>query len=193
MRNFSRLSVFCAVFAAAALLGSSVCRAEDMDNPEYKSWSKSKPGTVVKMKTSTSASGTDMESETMTTLKEITPDHATVEEANSMTVMGKMQEMPAQPRTIPAKLPKMTGPNPAGDKPAGMEIKESTEDVTIAGQTYHCKCVETKGDSNGMKVNSKILTCEDMPGYRVKMDTKTEGTNMSMTSKSEVTEVKQGK
>jgi hypothetical protein len=160
------------------------------DNPAYKSWAKHKPGTSVTLKNVSEMMGQKTEMEMTSTLVEVTPEKAVVEVKTSMDMGGTKTDMPAQKQEIPAKA---TADQPADPmeaaKKMGAEVKDLGEEtVTVAGNSYKAKVMETKMDQQGMKITSKIWTSEEIPGMLVKMESNTEG-SMTSTNKMEVTNV----
>ena len=164
---------------AVAVILCGVCgvvataRAQGLvDNPQYTSWAKHKPGTSVVMKMTQNVGGMNQNVEVKQTLKEVTPDQATVE--MQMSVGG--QSMPGAPVTIKSKV----SPEEAkfGQLPAGAkaDVKDvGTESVTVGGKTYNCKVAEVTGESQGTKSKGKVWRSDEVPGEIVKMEMNTEG------------------
>jgi hypothetical protein len=176
-----RKTFACALAAAlvvCGVVGTLVAQPaqtqELVDNPQYASWAKHKPGTSVTMKMSQEMGGQSRDMELKQTLKEVKPDEVTVE--LQMTAMG--QSMPPTPLKIKSKVP----PDEAkyGQLPPGAkaDIKEmGNESVTVAGQTYNCKVSEVTGEAEGMKSAGKLWRSDEVPGEVVKMEMNTEGAN----------------
>jgi hypothetical protein len=167
-------------FAATmlALLGiAGFTRAEELvDNPQYLSWAKHKPGTSVVMKMATNMGPQSMNMELTQTLKDLKPEEATIEVKTAMDMGGTKQNMPAQSLPVKAKVT----PTEAklGQLPPGFkgDIKEvGTESVTLGGKTYECKVAEVTSEGQGMKSHGKIWRSDDVPGQMVKMEMTMEG------------------
>jgi len=171
---------------------ASVALCEDMvENPQYKSWSAFKVGTVVKMQMNTSTKVGDMEMATKmamtTTLKELTADKAVVEMVAEMDMNGTKTAMPAQKQEIPAKV--AAG---AASQPAGVTVTkkgEGDEEVAVGDKKYKCHWVENQMTSDQMEGTSKTWTCSDVPGGMVKMVSDTSKPMKSQTTM-ELTEFK---
>ena len=179
---FRRASIAAALFCCVTSAGALAA------NPVYDSWAKHKPGTSVTAATASEASGMKNDIETVTTLKEVTPEKVVVEMKMSMSVMGNKTEMPAQTMEIPAAASATATPgNPAGQAPAA-DSKTSEEKVTVAGKEYAATCTQSKSDQNGMKSETKVWTSPEVPGMTLKMETTTTG-QMASTTKMQVTKI----
>jgi hypothetical protein len=172
----------------------SVALCQDMvDNPQYKSWSAFKVGTVLKMQTNSAMTMGDKEmvtKMTMTsTLKELTADKAVIEVVTEMDMNGTKTAMPAQKQEVPAKVAKV-----ADSQPAGVTITkkgEGDEEVAVGDKKYKCHWVENLMTSDQMESTSKVWTCSDVPGQTVKMVSETTKPMKSKTTM-EVVEFKAG-
>ena len=169
---------FARALAAALVVGAvtvAAAQAQDLvDNPQYTSWAKHKPGTSVTMKMTQAQGGQNRDMELKQTLKEVKPDEVTVE--LQMTAMG--QSMPGTPLKIKSKVT----PDEAkyGQLPPGAkaDVKEvGNESVTVGGQTYNCKVSEVTGEAEGTKSNGKLWRSEEVPGEIVKMEMTSDGAN----------------
>ena len=150
-----------AALFCVALLVPGVCVAGNVDNPEYKAWSKFGVGSMVEYKVQSEAAGTKTESTMTTTLVEKTDEKIVLETKTKMVVAGNEMTMPAQKRDVPATIDQPEG---QGDGP---EATEGKEDVEAAGKTLSCKTTETVNESNGMTTTSKVWQCADVPGGMV--------------------------
>jgi|SRR5579872_3380171 len=146
-------------------------------------WGSFKVGSYETTKTSTTAAGNTMATEIKMTLVALTADKATVETAT--TVMGNTTkanvDIPLTATQTPNTPPNGTAPNAT--------VKSGNETLTIAGKSLACKWTETEADSNGNHVTSKIWMSEEVPGFVVKMVSKTTG-SATMEMSSEVTDYK---
>jgi hypothetical protein len=180
-------------FAMTASLLAALCcavgnvSAEDVElveNPQYASWAKHKPGTAVVMQMTTNAQGQAMNMEITQTLAELTPDKAVIEVKTAMDMMGQKQEMPSQKVPVNAKVGKAEAAK--ANLPQGVdgETKEvGTETITVAGKGYECKVTEFAGEQQGIKTKGKVWRCDQVPGGVAKVDMTFEGAqagNMSM-------------
>jgi len=172
-RCLSAVSVFViALFACAGL-----ARAEDLvANPQYAAWAKFKPGTMITMKMATTAGPQNMNMQIVQTLKEVTPDKASVDVATKMDMGGQTRDMPAQTVNVDAKVTKDKAAQ--AEMPPGMkgDVKQlGNEDVTVGGKTYTTKVSEFSGEQQGMKVKGKAWRSDEVPGGVVKMESSFEG------------------
>jgi hypothetical protein len=174
-----RTSVRNLLAASLVLATSSLCFAEQIDNPSYKAWAKFKPGTTVTLKGENDMAGNKTESEMTTTLVELTPEKAVVEMKMSMVMAGSKTDMPASKSDVPAKIEKVAA-DPAATPKA--DVKESSETIDIAGKKIKCKVTESKSDANGMNTVSKAWTSDEVPGGLAKSETTMSGA-MAGTSK----------
>jgi hypothetical protein len=180
---------FAALFVVAVV--SAPAWADSYENPLYKSWSKFKKGTVVTAKQSSDVAGQKTDTTTVYTLIELTADNATVEVVSTSKVGG--QEFKSAPFKMENK--KLLD-LPSGKKKEDMEkpdglVDQGEEKLKIAGKEYKAKWVKVKTKNNGIDVDSKIWTSDEVPGLTVKMETKTSGTGFSSVTTMEVIEIKQ--
>jgi hypothetical protein len=170
-----RIGMRAMVAVGMILAGGAVCSAADqIDNPQYTAWAKFKPGTSVTTKMVSDAAGQKTEMEITTTLVEVTAAKLVLEAKTSMSAGGQKMEMPAQKTDVAAKVDKPAAVAVAPDAPKG-EVKESTDEVEVMGKKVKCKVMETKTTANGMNINSKTWTSDEIPGGMVKMETKMDG------------------
>lgn len=164
--------------AVAAIIVSTVATtdAQQVDNPEYKSWSGFKAGAWVKFKMVSEAGGTKTEMEQTVKLVEMTPAKAVVE--TGMVAAGN--KLPAQKRDIPAKITIETAKAPKDvkvSKPA-----EGDEDVDVGGKKVKAHWVESTTEASGYKTVAKVWQAKGVPGGTVKMEARTTGAVSSKTS-----------
>jgi hypothetical protein len=171
MRNFAIVAAL-----GFALFASRTARAEDIDNPEYLSWKGCKAGSFVQTKTVMDGA-MKMETESTTTLVEITAEKAVVETKGKMHMGANVIDQPAQKRDIPAKVKKVEGGEAKGEKP-----KEGEETVKVDGKDVKAHWTESHTEANGSKTDTKVWQSKDVPGLMVKMESKTTGpANSTMT------------
>ncbi|MBI5724474.1 MAG: hypothetical protein HZA50_10985 [Planctomycetes bacterium] len=161
-----------AVFCGAVL-------AEDLvDNPGYAMWSKHKPGTTVKYKTTVTAPNMNNTTETTQTLKEVTADKVVIEMA------VPSMNTPPMKSDIPAKIAKDKLPeNMANCK----ELGKGDEEIKVGDKAYKCQWKEyevtIQAGEQKFVTKSKVWICNDVPGGVIKTATETTG---AMASKSEM-------
>lgn len=175
------------VRSLATVLVAIGCSAAGVALPstggQYESWAKHKPGTRVVMSGVMEMQGMRNESEQIYTLLEVTPEQVVLEAKHAAMAMGQRRELPGQRITIPAVVK-----DTVTTKPAGMDIQESREQVTILGKTYDARCVTTSGSQNGMAVSVKTWSSPDVPGTILKVEMTTT-TEPKMTQRSELTKI----
>lgn len=166
--------------AAALVLGlfAAAAYAEQVDSQAYSAWAKFKPGAMVKYEQATKAAGQDVPGTMTMTLKEVTPDHVTVEMTMSMNMGGQVMTMPAQTQTIPAKVEK--GDPMSGEPPADAKVETGEETVEAAGQSYDTKRTKTSMTHDGQEVVATVWQSDAVPGGMVKMHS-TVGDSMTTT------------
>jgi hypothetical protein len=168
--NGKRTTILLALGLAMTLIGNRIARAdgEMVDNPEFTSWAKFKVGTAVTYSRQMSMGGDQRTMDTTSTLTEVTPDHVTLENKTTMSVNGTVQNIPAQTRTINAKVAKGSRPDEPHDGDAKPET--GTEDIQAAGKTFSCKWMKITRSEKGTTVTMKFWRSDDVPGGLVKMD-----------------------
>src|SRR4051812_24741841 len=101
LRLLALFAVFTTCLACAGL-----ARAEDLvDNPQYVSWAKQKPGSTLTYSMNNNAGGQQMTGTVVHKLIEVTPDQVTVEMTTNMQVMGQSHTGPPIKATYKAKVP----------------------------------------------------------------------------------------
>jgi len=124
---------------AVAILLPSAAQDEKVDNPEYKAWSKLKPGAWVKLTLESNLGAMKMQSEMVAKLKELTATEAVLEQATTMNLGGTKQEQVAT-RSVPAKISKGT----MSDGAKVEETGKGEEELEIKGAKVKCEWVEMK-------------------------------------------------
>lgn len=147
------------------------------DNP---GWNSFKPGSWVKLKSTTDMTVAGHKNTTSTEMKETlvskTADKAVVE--TESTVMGTTSKTKAE---IPLKSDaKGTAQNP---------VKMGSESISVAGKTFKCRTFEIQSEANGMKTNTKTWIADEVPGGLVKSESTSTG-SMSMKSTMELVDFK---
>lgn len=186
MRRFGLL-----VLTLLAIAAANAVAQETLDNPEYATWKKYKKGTSITTKTTSVSAGQTAEILSTTTLVEVGDDKMVVEMTGVTKAAGMEFKVPPTKRDIPKTytLPKGTAkPDANAVKPPGT-FDEGTETLKIAGVEMKTKWYKFKSETAGLKTESKMWVCEDVPGSMVKMEATTSGTFASE-SKIEVIEFK---
>jgi hypothetical protein len=174
-----------------ALAAGPAPAQETVDNPEFATWSKFKPGTSITIKSTTTANGMATELAMTVTLVEVGTDKVVLETSGVTKAMGMEFKLPASKRdspktiTLPKDVPKPPAP---GAKPEGT-YEEGTETVKAAGTEFKTKWYKTKAEAGGVKTESKMWISDDVPGTVVKMESKSSGAATAET-KFELTEFK---
>jgi len=173
-------AVSCLMLACASV------RAEQQENPAYKSWAKYKPGTSTTMVTSSDAGGQVSKTQTKSTLAEVAADKVVVDVVMSMEAAGQKMDMPAQKMEVPKmiEVPKAAPDAPVAGQPAmpKADTKTSDADVTVGAGTFKAKLTESTMDIAGSKTSSKVWMSDDVPGGMVKMEATTDGAMKSKTT-----------
>jgi hypothetical protein len=182
------------VATSAALLALAAGLAladETIDGPEFHSWSKFKPGTSITFKATTTAAEASSEATMTVKLLEVADEKVVLETSGVTKVAGMEFKVPTSRRdstktiTIPKGVPKPPKP---GDKPDGT-YEEGTETIKAAGQEFKTRWYKTKTEIGGVKIESKMWICEDVPGTMVRMESKSTGASTA-DSKFELVEFK---
>ena len=152
-----------------ALSAAATARAEMVENPQYKVWSKFGVGSV-----STVSGDWNMNNQkvTMTSTRKLVEkadDHVTLEVSDTMDFGGQSRTMPARKVNVPAQAEKKD------------VAKTGTEDVTAAGKTFSCTVYEMQDlVSAHPDVKTKFWINADVPGGIVKMLVNTPRGEMTM-------------
>jgi hypothetical protein len=169
--------VTCAAAVLLALAAGPARADETTDGPEFRSWSKFKPGTSITFKATTTAAEANTEAIMTVKLLEVTDDKVVLETSGVTKVAGMEFKVPTSKRdstktiTIPKEVPKPPKP---GEKPDGT-YEEGTETIKAAGQEFKTKWYKTKAEIGGVKIESKMWISEDVPGTMVRMESKSTG------------------
>ncbi len=184
MRNFAFGSLCLLVVASPGLT------QEKIDNPEFASWAKFKPGTSITLKTSNAMGQIKSETAITTTLLEVADEKLVVEMTVVSSVNGMEFKSPPTKREVPKSVTLPAGtPKPDPNKKAEGLVEEGTETLKISGMDVKAKCFKIKSKVNGIEVESKSWISDDVPGGLVKSETTTTGAMPTML-KMELTEFK---
>src|SRR5262245_60742421 len=161
-----------ALVALVCVAGS--VRAEDIDNPEFTSWSKFKKGTSITMKSTTSTDkfGSSVNLKT-TTLVEVGADKLQVETIFVTSVNGKDSKATLPKREInkTTRLPSgVKKDDVKGGKPPGT-YEEGTETVKVGDAEIKTTWYKsTKVDPLGTKTETKTWMSDEVPGGIVRLE-----------------------
>jgi hypothetical protein len=138
---------------------------EMVDNPQYKHWSKFKPGSYVVMKITTAA-GKGSETTTTYTLKKVTPAAVSLEIKTAVQAAGQNMEMPPAIQEVQAKITRAQfekQENKRGEREKGEET------LRIAGKELKTQWVYSMFGHNGRVHKNRVWTCDEIPGRVAKM------------------------
>ncbi len=169
----------CVAAIAVAAVCTSVFAADLVDNPRYLEWSKYKPGTLVRMDMTTEAAGQNVKMSMTTTLKEVTAEKVILEMKTAMDMPG----MAPQVKTVtePAKIEKaQIKPTSPEQMPNCKVVNKGTEDVKVGDKTFKCNWYEVEIEQQGMKMTSKMWTCDEVLDKMVKSESKMDMGKTSM-------------
>lgn len=169
------------------LLVGAVSAAEMVDNPQYVSWSKQKPGTKIIQQNQMTAQGVAMSQDITQTLIAVTPEKATVEIAVTMEMMGQKHEQ-KQKQDIAAKVEK--GKEYLAADAQGTVKSLGKESLSIGGKDYECEVIEVSGENKQGKFTGKLWNSLQVPGNLAKMEMSM-GSPASTTTKLTVTQIEQ--
>ena len=151
------------LFAAtvvAVLVAPTIGSAETVESPIYKSWARTKVGTVVTVKSVTRMKGDTIESSIRYTLVALSPEMATLEAVASS---GGVE---SSPRKLEYRrdFPLFPGLKKEDiGKPDGA-TENGREPLTMAGQVYPTQWYVTKGKTEAGESIARTWTSEDVPG-----------------------------
>lgn len=149
---------------------------ELVENQQYQSWAKHKPGTQVNASMTMNVQGQQIKSEITQKLVEVTPEKAVIEVSTKMNVPGVNVPPQTQKQEVPAKVAASKADISALPEGVTGEVKEvGNEKVTIDGTEYDCKVSEFTGEQNGVKMTGKVWSSMELPGGTAKVETKATG------------------
>jgi len=182
-KRSSSFGVICAVVILAFPLATvpGVARGEEVDNPQYQAWAKYKPGSTRTL-AGELGKGSGLSMEMTSTLKDVTPEHATLSTKTTVNMMGQSRQRPEVEQPVAARM------QPRDISAAG------EEDVEAAGKTYKCRVFDVRSESSGRAnaaptsqpapSTARIWVSSDVPGGLVKMIVHTPGGDMTLLLKS---------
>jgi hypothetical protein len=163
--------------ALVALAAGPAAAQETIDNGEFTSWSKFKPGTSITTRMTTSTAGMTNEVTTTITLVEVGTDKVVLETSGVTKAMGMEFKLPAAKRDVSKTIPLPKGvkkPAAPGTKPEAA-YEEGMETLKVGGTEVKAKWYKVKSETGGLKSDAKVWTSDDVPGTMVKMEATTTG------------------
>lgn len=155
---------------ATVVVPAPAVPSESVDNPQYHSWAKQRPGTVVVIRAVTRSDGNDAQtvSTTTYTLLEVTPTAVRLRSQQAMKRYDghETNDPPdeyAVSRTV--SVPKSA----AKDQPAAAV----TESVTVGGKVYLARTQKGTASNEAGEVLNQVWLSDDAPGGLVKAVTRT--------------------
>jgi len=139
-----------------ALAAALLCLLQEPTvNPRYEHWASFKVGSWAKSKMLMKMQQMEIETETVTTLMEVTDEKVVVETTTKTKMQGREMALPPRKEEITKK------PDPAKPmKPVG----ESEEEVEVAGKKLKCRVYDWEMDAGGSKAKGKVWTTKEIPG-----------------------------
>lgn len=159
---------FVCCFALFVLAGSA--RAEDVENPEFVSWSKHKKGTVVTLKKIDSASGSGTQWVVTYTLHEVASDHVTIVLQIAIELPEGDMKPIAHQYTVP-KSKKLAKEERAADVRAGKPdgaFDEGKETLDQNGIKLKTRWFKYKTAARGRSWEGQVWLSEDVPNLVVR-------------------------
>ena len=189
MNQFTFLVRSLVALAVAACVAAPVW-AESIENPVFKTWASQKKGTVVTSKMNTVAGTIKSDASLINTLVELTDDVATIEMVTIVTTNGMEFKTPATKIEVKKMIELPAGKTKADfDKPEGL-LDQGTETVKVGGVDYKTKWMTIKTTTNGVEIEAKTWTSDDVPNMLVKMESKAKIMGMDSTTNLELVSVK---
>jgi hypothetical protein len=142
---------------------------------ETADWSKFKPGSYAKYKTTTAVATTKMTGDMKMTLLALNGSKATIE--TEVTTMGQTSKSKAD---LDLNAKPGTAPAAKGQQPAA--VKKGSETLTVAGKSLQCDVYETDSNANGMQMKTRSWVSAQVPGGLVKSVSQTSGAAKSETT-----------
>jgi hypothetical protein len=161
-----------------ALISSA--RADQVDNPAYKSWASQKPGTSISLSTSTTANSQTVKMETKTTLSAVADDKVTVSIDSTMDMNGQKMPIPTQSRDLKKTIDTNATQSPMDITP-DILAKASEESVTVPAGTFKAKVIDINFSQQGANFKGKMWFTNDVPGGIVKSEITSDGAVKSET------------
>jgi hypothetical protein len=181
----------CLASVAALALAVSTAAAEDVENPEFASWSKFKKGTSVALKSISTIAGKPSEQVLTYTLDEVGADKVVITVEVVITVQGNVLKPNPLRQEIPKTLKLATGQkkeDALAGKPAGT-FEEGTEKLKVCGTDVNARWFKFKTEARGVVTEGQVWVSADVPGLVVKRH-QTGGGEVPVTTVTELVEFK---
>jgi len=185
MNSVSRSKLTLVALVLGLMVTCALASAQDLvDNPQYVSWAKQKPGSAVTYSMNNSAGGQQMTGTVVHKLVEVTADQVTVEMTTNMQVNGQSHAGPPMKATYKAKVPAADADQsklPQNVKGTAKEV--GNEKVDAAGKSFDCKVIEYEGTMGAPPhppIKGKIWRSAEVPGGVVKMQSEMQQGAMTM-------------
>lgn len=157
---------------------------ESVENPQYASWAKFPPGTLIVQRTTSETEG--VEGKTVTTLTtkliEVAPEFVKLEsQSSSRRFDGHEETNPPGTFKVPRLLVLPTGMKKEDfGKPAGAK-EQGEEAVAVAGREYKARWYTGKDRNEGGEVSVKTWVSDEVPGTLLKSVSRTTGVKKLVT------------
>jgi hypothetical protein len=132
----------------------AACLQDQMDDPSFKSWAKCKPGSWVKWEMDTGAADKSVTVELLT-LKSVETDKIVLSRKLSTVQDGKSTEIGEFERIMTPTI---------DAKQFGTIVKESDEEIDVAGRKLKCRKLEVDQDRGGMTMKNTIWMSDEVAG-----------------------------
>lgn len=182
------LAASCVVVVAVAPV--HVAAAQEVDNPQYTSWSKFPKGTILKTRSTTRVASRDDQVTTSTTytLTNVTPERVVLEMVVESDATGTKVKNTAQELVIRRAFYLLPGIKKEDlGKPQGA-IAQGEETVQVAGKEYRATWFDTKGSTEVGESLTRTWMSDEVPGRMLKSVVRVP--KITKTTTLEVTELK---
>ena len=175
---------------ALALFSTLLCVQDFDDFNEWNAWKDMGDGSWIVVETVSKTGGTETKMEVKTNRDSMTDEAITL--SSTTTIFMKGVDIPPSTATHEVKKPGKDGTNTYTDCPKckkpykGHSTVKTTKDqkLTIDGKEINCTLMEsefTDCESDKVSSSSKMWLSKDVPGWMVKMESKTGGSETTMT------------
>lgn len=162
---------------ALLVLAAGSARAEDVENPEFASWSKFKTGAAVTHKSISTINGRASEQTQTHTLVEVAADKVVVEMRVTIVVQGNVLKPNAVRQEISKALVIPKGAKKAdvlAGKPEGT-FDEGAEILKLDGKELRTRWFKYKTETGGRVIQGQKWLSADVPGLLVRQHESTGG------------------
>ncbi len=153
-----------ALLAAVTVAAPASTRAEEVENPTYRSWAQVPPGTKVTVRAITESDGSRTETTTTYTLVEINPKNALVDMTVVSNATGTTVTNSPQRLEYRRMFPLLAGMKREQiGKPSGV-VASGAEEITVAGKTYQAEWYDSKSTTEAGEALTRTWMCDTVPG-----------------------------